>query len=135
MNRYVKSLLINLLMIVMAIFLLFYIDFGHYAYLAGNLLMAGTAFIHLWLKDAKLYNRSLNIFVCLILISITLIFIEEPIALEWGIYGYNPDRTMGIIIGPAFETISFAILIFLAIGGAVLRLCNQIDRNKDVSIL
>lgn len=134
MNRYAKSLLINLLVIVIAIFLLFYVDFGHYAYLAGNLLMAGTAFIHLWLKDAKLFNRQQRIFVYLIILSVVLIFIEEPIALKWGIYGYNSDKTMGVIIGPVFESISFAILIFLAIGGAVLRLCNQIDRKRDVSI-
>ena len=108
-------------------------NFGVYSYLITTLLFAGAAVAVEWLlgyKKLKRYWRIIGLGVLLVLLTTA---IAEPIALEWHIWRYSLDKTLGIsLLGAALETYVYTILVGIAITSATIAWAEMEEKGQPL---
>lgn len=108
-------------------------DFGHFAYLATDIIVAGGAIVieyALGFKRLWSYRRVIGL---MVLFGLLMTIIAEPFALKWRAWTYNPERTLNIFVGgAALETYLFSILIGVAISSATLAWMRYEERGIPI---
>lgn len=110
--------------------ILWFVDFGKFSYLTSDFLIAGSIILYMMLRDVRALRKHVAIFAVLVVLAIVITLIGETVALEWRIWTYNPERTLGIVFGPALETVLFAIFVFIAVATSTLRYSVLEDKKR-----
>src|SRR3989344_2097192 len=104
-----------------------------YFYLLNILFFAGLANGIIWFR----YHNTLWQYSRLILFYVILtlpLAILDGLALRWGAWAYNPDRTMGLkILGAPLETYAFMIFVGAAISSGTIILALKERHNRRQS--
>jgi hypothetical protein len=128
MKKFVRRrvLVLNIVIVLIAVSILFYFDFGKLSFLASDILIPGSAVFILWTKDGKLLRKNLKFIAIVFIIRIVLAYLGDATALKLGIWGYGTTKTLNIYPfgypGPPLETLIFASLVFSAIAAAAIRI-------------
>lgn len=103
-----------------------------YFYLLNILFFAGLTNVAIWAR----YHHILRQYSRLILVYVVLtlpLAVLDGLALRWGAWSYNPDRTLGLtILGAPLETYFFMILVGAAVscGTIILALKERGNRKQ-----
>lgn len=106
--------------------------FGIFSYLATILIFAGSAVLieySLTFKKLKKYKKIIALTAVIGMIGT---LIAEPVALNWRIWLYSPDRTFGVYFGAALETFIFTVLVSIAISSATLVWSDYEEKNEPL---
>lgn len=127
MKKFIRRriLILNIAVVILAVLILWHFNFGKFSYLMSCILIAGSAVFHLWVKDGKLLSKHIKFIGIVFVVGIILAFFGETAALKLHIWGYNPDKTLNIYVGPAIESFLFNSLVFIAIASATIRISNR----------
>src|SRR5205823_541591 len=110
-----------------------HMHFDKYSYLITVFIFAGGAVLIEYLMAFKTLWRFRRIVGLVVLIGIIGTAIAEPIALNWRLWQYNPERTFQIyILGAALETYLFTLFVGIAVASATLYWMYCEDRGQSI---
>lgn len=104
-----------------------------FSYLITILIFAGVAVLIEWTFAFKKLKRYTKIIGVIVVIGIVGTLIAEPVALNWRVWAYSPEKSFGIyIFGAAIETLIYVVFISIAISSATLIWSNYEEDKKPL---
>lgn len=100
-----------------------------YFYLLNILFFAGLVNGIIWLRYHDTLCRYSRLVLFYVILTLPLAILDG-LALRWGTWAYNPDRTIGLkILGSPLETYVFMILVGAAISSGTIILALKEKHN------
>lgn len=108
--------------------------FGMFSYVITILIFAGTAILIELVFAFRKLKRYTKIIAVIVVIGIVGTLIAEPVALNWRIWVYSPEKSFGIyIFGAAIETLIYVVFVSIAIASATLIWSNYEEDKKPLA--